>query len=242
VQKADYNILMKRRAMIGNLKEFEDATRLMTKQDAVKSYNIERLKNLGAPVAAIKAMNKGKGSMRADVDTAGGLESMIYLAVGCKVLLTQNLWIQKGLVNGCKGIIKAICYQGVSCPPQLPEAVMVEFPHYTGPTIAGCVPIVPRQFTWQEKAGNVCCRRQFPLQLAWAITVHKSQGLTLDKIVVDLGNNEFQAGLSYVALSRVRKLEDLAIHCCSLNRFEKIAKCKNIPFRLAEEDRLKNLK
>jgi ATP-dependent DNA helicase PIF1 len=137
VQMADYQILMKRRAMIGNLKEFEDATRLMTKQDAVKSYNIERLKNLGAPVAAIKAVNKGKGSHRADVDTAGGLQSVIYLAVGCKVLLTQNLWIEKGLVNGCKGIVKAICYQGVSRPPQLPDAVMVEFPHYTGPTIAG---------------------------------------------------------------------------------------------------------
>lgn len=49
------------------------------------------------------------------------------------------------------------------------------------------------------------------MSLAHAITIHKSQGLTLDKIVVDIGAQERAIGLSYVALSRVRTVDDLAI-------------------------------
>ena len=71
------------------------------------------------------------------------------------------------------------------------------------------MPIVPIKRTWEGKDGTQHSRLQFPIRLAWAITVHKSQGLTIDKAKVDIENKEFTTGLSFVAVSRVRSLSDI---------------------------------
>ena len=52
---------------------------------------------------------------------------------------------------------------------------------------------------------------QLPLMMAWGITIYKSQGLTLEKVVVELGDKDFSVGLSFVAISQVKTLKGLAV-------------------------------
>ena len=120
-------------------------------------------------------------------------------------MLTANLWIEVGLVNGAVGTAVAICYGDGQSPPELPIAVTVKFDSYMGPTLSdGTVPIIPPRHTWFA-ATHRCSH----LKLAWAVTIHKAQGLTLNKVFVSLGTKEFSSGLTFVACSRVCHLRDL---------------------------------
>ena len=110
----------------------------------------------------------------------------MLLAKSALVMLTSNLWVEVGLVNGAMGTIRSICYENRG-PPDLPVAVMVRFDHYSGPTLHdGTVPITPLCHTWFS-SGAQCSCLLLPLKLAWAVTIHKSQGLTLDKVDIDVG-------------------------------------------------------
>ena len=123
-------------------------------------------------------------------------------------MLRRNLSTSHGLVNGARRIVTDVVVDQNA--PEMPLCIMIQFDNYSGPTINGSVPIAPVQANWIS--GNSNCKRvQFPIMLAFAITIHKSQGLTLDKNVVNLGEFETSLGLSYVALSRVRTLEGLAL-------------------------------
>jgi ATP-dependent DNA helicase PIF1 len=158
-------------------------------------------------------------------------------------MLRANLWVEKGLVNGSLGYIRDIIYEPGTAPPNdVPLAIMVEFDNYSGPTIANnLVPIPAILKSWKVN-GRTCTRKQFPIQLAYAITIHKSQGLSLDKAIVNIGDNEKALGLTYVALSRVKSLEGLAFEkAYDLTRFTRISSSKQLKERLREESRLINL-
>lgn len=87
----------------------------------------------------------------------------------------------------------------------------MKFDTYTGPSLYnGLIPVLAQTVSF-KKGLVTCTRKQFPLQLAYAISVHKAQGITLDQAVVDIGSSEFALGLTYVALSRVKTIDGLLI-------------------------------
>lgn len=123
-------------------------------------------------------------------------------------------------MNGAQGVVKKIWFHPGSNPQtHLPAVVFVQCDGqtYSGPSIPdwpdiepSWVPIVPVTARWENKAGTTLSRTQLPLITAWAITIHKSQGLTLLRAVIDLGSKDFSSGLSFVAISRVKTLQGLA--------------------------------
>jgi ATP-dependent exoDNAse (exonuclease V) alpha subunit len=98
-------------------------------------------------------------------------------------------------VNGAQGVVKIIWFnQRSNSHSHLPVVVFVKFDGYSGPETPGWegispswVPIVPAVARWETKAGKALTHTQLPLMMAWGITIHKSLGLTLEKVVVELG-------------------------------------------------------
>ena len=118
----------------------------------------------------------------------------------------------------------------------------LRFDHYTGPTLPDLsVPITPVRRSWSNGSSH-CSRLQIPLKLSWAITIHKAQGLTLNKVVVDVGKKEFSSGLTYVACSRVRHLKDLLFKApFPYERLSNLSKSQRLKERLQEDHRLLSL-
>lgn len=139
-----------------------------------------------------------------------GLEAKIRLAKGCPVMLQTNFWTEKGLVNGALGTVPDILKPGHPST-DIPLAVMFKFDLHRRPfwTAAGLFPLTPFTRHFTDK-GVSCSRSQFPFVLAWAVTAHKSQGLTMDGVVVDTGETERTSWVTYVAPTRVRTVESLA--------------------------------
>ena len=119
----------------------------------------------------------------------------LALCVGAEVMLTCNLNPEDGLVNGSRGTI-------VDIDP-LP---VVQFYAHTTP-----ITIHPHAFSQTVKNTGSLTVTQIPLRLAWAITIHKSQGMSLDCAEIDIGSNVFEYGQAYVALSRMRSMEGLRL-------------------------------
>ena len=203
-----------------------------------------KLQSLNQPVATVKARHSG-GAQTLSSDEMGGLEPVIYLTKGARVMLTMNIWTEVGLCNGALGTVIDFVYAKDQAPPTLPICVLVQFDEdYSGPSASTrfprCVPISPVAQVSQN-VGQRCERIQLPLRLAWAMTIHKSQGLTLKKAWVDLGTSERTVGMTYVALSRVKKLEDLIVEPMTLERLQASKKSTDLKYRLQEEERLNTI-
>ena len=169
------------------------------------------------------------------------IEPVIFLAKGAIVMLTMNLWPSVGLCNGATGTVIAFIFKNNHQPPALPIAVIVQFENYTGPSLIDTqpsyVPVCPIAVSSQTENG-FHERQQLPLRLAWALTIHKSQGLTLPKAWIDIGKSERTAGVSYVAISRVKTLTSCIIEPMTYQRLTSLKSSVNLQFRLQEEDRL----
>ncbi|XP_026383518.1 ATP-dependent DNA helicase PIF1-like [Papaver somniferum] len=236
----DYSLLT-----IEEQNKFNHVLRLFhTKSDASR-YNHERLKDLGKPVARIISRNNCEIAKIAKSDEANRLQEILLSSKGSRVMLRKNLSTKYGLVNGSRGVVVDIVYKNGEKPPtDMLVVVMVDFDKYTGPKLypgSNVIPITPQTANRISTSGVTCQRIQLPLILCWAITVHKSQGLTLDQAVVDIGPRE-SLGLTFVVLSRTRKLRDLAFSpMFAFERIARISTCRGLPLRRKEEERLREL-
>src|SRR5699024_4184656 len=114
------------------------------------------------------------------------------------------------------------------------DLVLVEFDGYDGPFFPSdsrLFPVVP--ITRSFKQGTVTHHRtQLPLMVGYATTVHKSQGLTLDKMVIDIGDKDNSMGQTYVGLSRCKRLEYLMLESSfPKDRLDKIAQMTGLAER-----------
>lgn len=125
------------------------------------------------------------------INKSSMLVDNLELCVGCQVMLVVNYDMDIKLANGSRGIVTGF----VNGNPR------VLFRH-------GIEQIITPYQQTNELSVYSVTRTQIPLRLAWAVTVHKSQGMTLDYVVTDLGN-VFLPSQIYVTLSRVRSLDGL---------------------------------
>ena len=122
------------------------------------------------------------------------LPDILELKVGAQVMLTFNVNLELGLCNGSRGIVKELNNHGANVLFLDGTQIFIE----------------PIKIQIEERK-NIAVRTQLPLILAYALTIHKSQGSTIDCAIIDIGPNIFAPGQAYVALSRARNWK--SVYC-----------------------------
>ena len=213
-------------------------------------HNINQLKLMLKPIILIHAEHDSISSVGKSTESCRKLAPKLYLCVGAKIMLLWNINISLGLVNGSNGIIKDFIFSENIHAPSLPTAIIVYFPDYKGPPYFSgfdqekWVPIFPEITRWGGAGDTDHYRKQFPICLSWALTVWKSQGMTIRGLVsVSLGDSEKEHGLTFVALSRATDINNVFLGAgCSLERITtKISSGFKLKQRLVEDIRLQSL-
>lgn len=167
-------------------------TFLYSKKVNVYGKNMEELeKNPNQLLIFVPTIIPGKKNVKVYVNEED--DRKLLLKVGAQVMLNVNLDVENGLVNGSRGVVTA--YEN--------SLLYVKF-------MDGRVQCFDRHEFVYEEDGTVLYKvLQYPFILAYALSIHKIQGCTLDCAIIDIGYSVFEASMSYVALSRVKNLDGL---------------------------------
>ena len=121
---------------------------------------------------------------------------ILRIKKGCAVMCTSNIDMDCGICNGSQGVIVDILERATN--------VFIPIVKFHNGHTKMLAPI----FRQSEEFPNIAVG-QIPLMLAWSVTIHKTQGASIDMGEIDVGNDIFEYGQTYVALSRIKSLEGL---------------------------------
>lgn len=180
--------------------EHKDVPRLYSHNINVDQLNTKELDKLAINSKAFLMKSRGPENLVANLKKGCLSPETLHLKVGARVMFTKNNF-EEGYVNGTLG--KVTGFSKTNGNPEVKTD--------TGKIID----VEEAEWAIEENNKILASISQIPLRLAWAITIHKSQGMSLDKAHMDLSQT-FEYGQGYVALSRVRTLDGLIL--VGLNR------------------------
>ena len=170
------------------------ATKLYTHNVDVDSINEAELRKLEAHPHFFDMTGKGNKKLVETIKKGTLAQDRIAIKEEARVLFVKNNY-EKGYMNGSVGVVTGFSEAG------WPEVELVN---------GSVIEASPELWSLEEGGKVLASVSQVPLRLAWAITVHKSQGMSLDTAEVDLSKS-FESGQGYVALSRLRSLSGLKL-------------------------------